>query len=138
MDGTEQTAGQPDGMVVLMSSAWSKEQYELSEAEILEKGVKAIKDAGIPVDPAHEVVLKKWRYANMAKPVIGRRYSASTVSIPTPSGQKIGLPLFLASDAFSSDIRGVAEVDPQLGVQRAVMSGVEVGRVLAGLMGVPR
>ncbi len=121
-----------------MSAAWSAEHYELPEAEILQKGMEAIAAAGLPTDPGHKPVLKKWRFANMAKPVIGRRYSASTVSVPTAAGGKVGLPLFLASDSFSSDIRGVAEVDPQLGVQRAVMSGVELGRVLAGLMGVPR
>lgn len=119
-----------------MNADFSKEHYEKSESEILQLGLDAITKAGIPTDLPP--ILKKWRYANLSKAIAGRRYSVSTVKVPLPAGGNAGLPLILASDAFSSDLAGTNELDPQLGVQRAVMSGIEVGKVLASLLGVPR
>ncbi|KAI9028417.1 hypothetical protein DFJ74DRAFT_658825 [Hyaloraphidium curvatum] len=127
-------AGHPDGAVILMNADFSREHYEKDAGEIVRLGTEALVAAGIPIDSA--VDLKKWRYGNIASAVAGRRYSVSTVGVLLPNGTKAGLPLVLASDAFSSDIKGFAELDPQLGVQRAVMSGIEVGRFMAGMLGI--
>lgn len=122
--------------MVLMNSVWSSENYEKPSDEILELGKRVLAHAGIPTSAGMQV--KKWRYANLSSAFPARRYSVTSVPIPLPTGGQASLPLLFASDGFSSDLRGTAELDPQLGVQRATMSGVGVGRVVAGMLGLGR